>query len=87
MEVLINALVTNYGIFGVATVGLCGYILKIQGTHSTERKEFSEERKVFNAQHQKNFDMLLEVTNKNTEANTGLKEVIETFVRRQKKEN
>ena len=75
MEEVANLLITNYGIFGIITVVLCGYILKIQGTHSVERKEFNE-------QHQKNFNVLLEVTNKNTEANTGLKNVIETFIRK-----
>ena len=74
MGEVVKILITNYGIFGVITVILCGYILKIQGTHAKERSEW-------NQKHQENFETMLEVTNKNTDANTSLKNLIEMFLR------
>lgn len=76
MDAFFDTLIKNYGIFAGISVVLCGYIVKIQNTHSVERKEF-------NTQHQSNFEVLLKVTNENTEANTGLKSAIERLGRRE----
>lgn len=67
----------KYGFPGVALIGLAAYIIRIEGRHAKERKEWME-------QQEKQFDRLNEiadesnrVTRDNTNILTGLKTLLE----------